>query len=226
MKYKTFFLDFYGTLVHEDGVVIDRICQDITLSSAIKSSPKEIGLFWWHNFTALCENSYGPAYKTQRELELTSIKNTISHFQSSADPVSLSDLLYHCWQHPPIFEESLSFLAQCVVPTYVVSNIDKQDIQMASAHHNFKFNGIVTSEDSRSYKPRPEIFLLALERYGLSPDKVLHIGDSYSVDVDGGNRVGIDTVWLNRKNKEIPVSKIAKPKYIISKLTELFENVS
>ena len=61
-----------------------------------------------------------------------------------------------------------------------------------------------TSEDARSYKPRKELFELALKGSGLAADEVIHIGDSMSSDVKGAGALGIRTLWLNRFGKEVP----------------------
>jgi putative hydrolase of the HAD superfamily len=40
-------------------------------------------------------------------------------------------------------------------------------------------------------KPDPRIFRLALDRYALSPDEALHLGDSIATDVDGARAAGV-----------------------------------
>ena len=45
---------------------------------------------------------------------------------------------------------------------------------------------------------------LALDKTGLAPEEVIHIGDSISSDVKGASALGIKTLWLNRFGKEIP----------------------
>lgn len=50
------------------------------------------------------------------------------------------------------------------------------DILQAIAYHDLHPAGLFTSEDAKSYKPRKELFELALKSTGLSPDEVIHIG--------------------------------------------------
>ncbi len=46
---KAFFVDFYGTVVHEDGEVIKKITQEIyDTGNVINKS--EIGSYWWNIF--------------------------------------------------------------------------------------------------------------------------------------------------------------------------------
>ncbi|MGF1656070.1 MAG: HAD family hydrolase [Verrucomicrobiales bacterium] len=60
------------------------------------------------------------------------------------------------------------------------------------------------SENTRAYKPRPEMFHRALHRNGLKSDVVIHIGDSYGSDVLGAHPCGIGVVWVNRKKRTRP----------------------
>ncbi|MDE6030623.1 MAG: HAD family hydrolase [Oscillospiraceae bacterium] len=200
---KAIFSDFYGTLVHEDGAVIKRITKEIA-EPGTTDNTSEIGGFWWREFQSSLEKSFGDNFKTQRELEFQSLRKTIEHFHSTADAGILSELMFDFWVKPPAFEDSKPFFEQCGLPVYIVSNIDRQDVCRAVEYHGFTPAGIFTSEDARAYKPRSEIFLLALESTGLKPHEVIHIGDSLSSDVAGAQAVGIRALWLNRNSREVP----------------------
>ena len=102
-----------------------------------------------------------------------------------------------------------------------MSNIDRGDILKAIDYHGLKPAGVFTSEDARSYKPRRELFEMALEKIGLNPDEVVHIGDSLSSDVAGANAVGIDAIWVNRADKDIPKGVKA-----VSNLLEVLDALS
>lgn len=202
------FCDFYGTLVHEDGEMIDAICQEIMATGAGENS-NQIARYWWETFQTACQNSYGTSFQTQRALEQASLEQTIRHFKSTADSQALSQLLFQHWQSPPAFEDSHEFLNKCPVPVYIVSNIDRNDILAAIQSHGFRVADVFTSEDAKSYKPRPELFRLALDNAGLSPQHVVHIGDSLSSDVYGASPLGITPYWLNRSNKPVPAGVLA-----------------
>lgn len=65
---KAFFLDFYGTVVHEDGEIIEKITQIIYETGKAKDK-SEISAFWWNDFQNMFINSYGENFETQRALE-------------------------------------------------------------------------------------------------------------------------------------------------------------
>lgn len=201
--YKAIFIDFYGTIVHEDGAVIKRVTQEIFDTGSVDDK-SEIGTYWWNEFQTAFLSAYGDSFRTQRELEYQSLAKTIEHFQSSADAAKLSNMMFEHWVNPPIFEESKQFFENSSAPIYIVSNIDRADILQAVAFHGLEPAGICTSEDAKSYKPRKELFEYTLNTAGLKADEVIHIGDSLSSDIIGAESVGIKAVWVNRSSGKVP----------------------
>lgn len=140
-------------------------------------------------------------------MERTALKETLLKFKSTANLEELSELMFSQWlKQPPVFDDTREFFEKCPVPLYIVSNVDRDDIMRAVEYHNFKSAGIITSEDARSYKPRTEIYNLALSKVGLNSSEVVHIGDSLTSDVGD---TGISTIWLNRTNREVPSGVVA-----------------
>ncbi len=219
---KAIFIDFYGTIVYEDGEVIKQIVQKIFDTGKVNDK-SEIDSYWWNEFQTAFISAYGENFETQRKLEYQSLDKTIQHFNSSADAEILSNLMFEHWVKPPIFEESKQFFNKSPVPIYIVSNIDRNDILQAIAFHGLKPNGVFTSEDAKSYKPRKELFEFALKSTGLSAEQVVHIGDSLSSDVKGASAVGIKSIWINRIGREVPHGIIAVENLLQVYNTKLFQ---
>jgi len=219
LTFKAIFLDFYGTVVHEDDNIIPIICEQIMERSLIECTVKEIGQYWWNSFSKLFQNSYGETFKTQRNLGIKSLNETIQHFKSNCIAEELIQMQFNHWQEPGIFEDSLSFVKNCELPIYILSNIDTEDIMSAIKYHDIPVDGVITSEDVRSYKPRSEIFIKALKKFDLKNNEVVHIGDSLTSDVIGAQTMGIHAVWINRKNKLKP--EHINPDYIFKNLLEV-----
>ncbi len=218
---KSLLLDFYGTLVHEDDDIIDNICNIILSSLNSKISKAFIAKYWWNKFKLYFENSYGDNYKTQRELEILSIRDTLAYFNSNENPGYLSNILFEHWKKPGLFNDTNEFISKLNIPFALISNIDNADLYEAINYHKIKVNDIITSEDSRSYKPGREIFDYALNKLNLKPAEVILIGDSLAIDITGANNYKIKSVWLNRYNKENQTNAI--PDYIVSNLNEIIE---
>lgn len=88
-------------------------------------------------------------------------------------------------------------------------------------HHDLTFDFVITSEDVRSYKPRPELFIAGLDAIGTHPDGVLHVGDSLTNDVAGGQRLGIATGWTNRSHR--PAQPETQPTYEFHDLRDIMQ---
>ncbi len=219
---KAVFIDFYGTLVQENTEVISELTKRIYNSGeAVK--PSEIGIYWWKFFQDSVNKSYGENFITQRELERIALKETLLKFKSTDNLEKLSELMFSQWLKPPVFDDTKEFFEKCLVPVYIVSNVDRNDIIQAVEYHDFKPAGIVTSEDARSYKPRTEIYNLALSEAGLNSNEVVHIGDSLTSDVKGARDAGINTIWLNRTDREVPSGVVAVKNLLQVFDTEFFE---
>lgn len=72
-------------------------------------------------------------------------------------------------------------------------NADLQRIGLAG-----HFVGALSARELGVGKPDPRIFLAACERLGCAPHQVLHVGDDWLLDVEGGHAAGLHTVWLRR----------------------------
>lgn len=219
MPVKAIFLDFYGTLVHEDDDVLPIIYEQVRATATASCEASDIGRYWWGSVSRMYRDSYGDRFKTQRELAILSLAETIMHYGSTCAAEDLIQVQFDHWVQPRLYEDTLPFLQQFrSIPAYILSNIDTEDVTNAARHHGIDVQGIITSETVRAYKPRPEMFIEALNRYNLNADEVIHIGDSITSDVCGANSVGIKTIWLNRLNKRQPEDIV--PNYICSNLDE------
>lgn len=216
---KAIFLDFYGTIVYEDDEIISKICSIICDNSNISCNPKEIGTYWWNSFSSMFTKSYGEAFESQRSIEHKSLVDTIHNFKSDENADKLSKLLYKYWEKPDIYEDSKEFLNSIDIPIYILSNIDRVDIENAMSFHDIQVNFVITSEDVKAYKPRPEMFNEALSRLNLRSDDVIHIGDSLTSDVMGAQQLGIRTAWINRKGRRL--TNHINPDIVTKNLIEL-----
>ena len=82
------------------------------------------------------------------------------------------------------------------------------------------FDMVLTSEQAQIYKPRPELFLLMLERLGVSPQETVYVGDRQLEDVLGPTQAGMHPVWINRDNRPLDPN-LPTPTHQISSLLEL-----
>ena len=81
------------------------------------------------------------------------------------------------------------------------------------------FEHALAARDAGMLKPDPRIFGLLLQRAGLGPERVVHVGDDVIADVEGARRAGVTPVWLNRAGEQWPTA--APPPLTVGSLTEL-----
>ncbi len=87
----------------------------------------------------------------------------------------------------------------------------------------------IYADEVKCLKPRPCIFhqaLRALREYGIEPDEVVHVGDSFREDFLGALGVGFKAVLVDRDKKysEGGISEILKDRaYVIENLEGLFK---
>ena len=79
-------------------------------------------------------------------------------------------------------------------------------------------SSMVISEELGVSKPRPGIFLKALEPLGVAPRDALMIGDGINSDIRGANNAGIDACWYNPGGKPLPEG--VRAEYVISDIRE------
>jgi FMN phosphatase YigB (HAD superfamily) len=112
----------------------------------------------------------------------------------------------------------------------VVSNVDGDLFEAARRTLGVKLDEVVTAEDVRSYKPAPAHFREALRRLGLPAERVVHVAQSLFHDVEPATRLGLQTVWVDRRGgrpggaTKTPAAAVA-PTLRVKSLTELADAV-
>lgn len=195
------FLDFYGTLVGGDREAVEAICADILAAHRMGGTTGELAVAWGQRFFAQVDQANDHAFCTLYECEQRSLRQTLADYGVTADPTPYVDRLRQYWQKPVLFADVLDALASWPLPVCLVSNVDRSDLEIAMANLGLRFDYVVTSEDARSYKPHPGIFEYALEQTGWPRDRVVHVGDSLHSDINGAQRCGLRTVWVDRPGR-------------------------
>jgi len=99
----------------------------------------------------------------------------------------------------PDVEPALDELAARGVRLAVVSNWDERLPRvLAGLGLAGRFEAILISAAVGVEKPHPAIFTAAVERLGLSPGRVLHVGDSAREDVEGARGIDLNALRLAR----------------------------
>ena len=106
-------------------------------------------------------------------------------------------------------------------PLTIISNGFKEVQYYKFEHSGLAqyFTHTLISEEVGINKPQPQIFLIALQRNGITADQAIMIGDSYSSDIAGAKSAGIDQVWIHQGDAEESAT------YIVPSLADVLKIV-
>lgn len=85
-----------------------------------------------------------------------------------------------------------------------------------------RFDKVIISDTLGVRKPHEQLFEDAMTHFDATPADSLHIGDTALADIWGAGRLGIRTVWINRKGEDFPHDEHA-PSLEITTLAELLD---
>jgi 2-haloacid dehalogenase len=194
--FTTISFDCYGTLIDWESGILPVL--RAVLANHGQSLPDAAILELYGEFEAEAES--GP-YRSYREV-LESVVRAFAerfHFQASSSEIHSLHESVHAWLPFPDTVPALRELQRRYKLT-VISNIDDDLFAETRKHLGVEFDGVITAEQARSYKPSLDNFRLALRKLALSPDRLLHAAQSVYHDVVPARSLGISTVWVNRRS--------------------------
>ncbi|MBE9539377.1 MAG: HAD family hydrolase [Proteobacteria bacterium] len=102
-----------------------------------------------------------------------------------------------------LYEEALGVL-ECLAADYTLGALTNgnADIYKTDAAEYFDFAFL--AEEIGVSKPAPDMFHAALERAGVLPGEIVHVGDNPEHDIAGARAVGMRTIWMNARAASWP----------------------
>ena len=101
----------------------------------------------------------------------------------------------------PAFPDSADALARLATRFRlgVITNCDDDLFAAAAEKLGVAFDPLVTAQQARAYKPAERPFALAFERLDLPRERILHVAQSLFHDHVTAKRLGLTTVWIDRR---------------------------
>ncbi len=95
------------------------------------------------------------------------------------------------------------------IPIALVTNnlVNYQKLKLKKAGFANLYDFMLTSEETRCFKPDSEMFTEVLDQFDCSPKEALMVGDSFPEDIVGASNVGVKPVWFNRHGLTPPDSE-------------------
>ena len=194
--YTTISFDCYGTLIDWESGILPVLRH--VLANHGQSLPDAAILELYGEFEAEAESGPYQSYRGVLQSVLRSFAERL-HFGASSAEIHSLDESVHAW---PPFPDTVPALheLQKRYKLAVISNIDDDLFSETRKHLDIEFDGVITAQQAKSYKPSVNNFQMALRTLALSPDRLLHAAQSVYHDVVPARSLGISTVWVNRKS--------------------------
>lgn len=163
------------------------------------------------------------SYRKYREVLSISVKRAFEERQIALRPNEERIFVDTLPLWPP-FAETTEVLRKLKEKGYklgILSNIDDDLIKPSIELMGVEFDGVITAEQVKSYKPSYAHWERMLELFKMPKGKVLHVGASYVHDIAPADELGFTTVWINRKGQQ-PKGP-ANPDYEFKTLNPLTE---
>lgn len=178
----------------------------------IAKNPNNISL---EEFDRTCTEVFAQIRKNRGGLEIHefAVLRTFYELMGIELSVSLPEAERIIWEGisigaaMPQVKELLAYLREQGIRTGVISNICfsgnamKQRLERVLPEHKFEF--VLTSSEYAFRKPHPAMFQIALQKAGLTADKVWYCGDDFGADVMGAHGVGMFPVLYECKEVEL-----------------------
>lgn len=222
-KYRNLLFDLDDTLLdfqEAEKYALAKLfeCEGIPLTPEVKNLYKTINDKLWHEFEI--------GEISREQVIETRFSKLFEVLEKKVDG-SLIDKKYREYiAESTVFVEGAQRLIQELQKQYslfIVTN-GISETQYKRLHRTGLYNqfqNIFVSEDTGYQKPMKQYFEYVFERIPhFKKEETIIIGDSFSADIVGGYQAGIDTCWLNAKNK-INATHI-RPTYEIHSLSQLY----
>jgi 2-haloacid dehalogenase len=104
----------------------------------------------------------------------------------------------------PAFHDSPGALAALAqrYKLIILSNVDRESFAGSNARLGVHFDAVITAQDVGSYKPSPrnfEVLLSTVGALGVADGRLLHVAQSLFHDHVPARRLGLPTVWIDRR---------------------------
>lgn len=204
--FTTVSFDCYGTLIDWEAGLLPRL-RGMLSGRGVAIGDAEI-LELYGEFEADAESG---AYQSYRQVLESVVRRFGERFEFRPGADELRSLHESVAKWLP-FPDTVAALRalQKRFKLAIISNIDNDLFAETRKHLQVEFDCVVTAEKARSYKPSANNFHLALRTMGITPDRLLHAGQSIYHDVVPATALGIHTVWVNRRSARPGVGAVRR----------------
>ena len=194
-RYEVMSFDCYGTLIDWEGGILSAI-RPVLAAHDIDADDARVLKLYAEIEPKVQQRRYIRYREVLREV-MRELGGALGFVPSASEVGCLGESI-ESWTPFPDTVEALRTLGG-TFRLAVISNIDDDLFALSATRLKVDFDWVVTSEQSRSYKPSLRNFELAISNIGADPDKILHVAQSVHHDVIPAKAMGLSVVWVNRR---------------------------
>ncbi|HEY9743417.1 MAG TPA: haloacid dehalogenase type II [Coleofasciculaceae cyanobacterium] len=194
-QFEVLSFDCYGTLIDWESGILTAL-KPIILNHNIDIGDKQI-LELFAEQESIQEAGEYLKYREILKIVVQGLGEKLNFTPAEAELNSLAESIQN-WEPFPDTIEVLKVLKKRYKLT-IISNIDDDLFAYTAKKLEVEFDWIITAEQVKSYKPSLQNFEVAIQRMGISPDKLLHVAQSVYHDIVPAKSMGIAAVWVNRR---------------------------
>jgi len=194
-QFEVLTFDCYGTLIEWETGIWEAL-RPVLAAHQVSLQPGQ-ALELYGALESTAEAGAYQEYKTILRMVLEGFGARLGFTPSTAELQNFST----CVKDWPAFPDSPSAL-QALHKKYklaIISNVDDDLFAFSEEKLQVKFDWIITARQARSYKPSLNNFIVAFERIGIPPGKILHVAQSLFHDIVPAKQLGLSCVWINRR---------------------------
>lgn len=222
----TVIFDMYGTLAQNEPCHWDQTFQEIIREQKLPCSSDQLREVWRIGDRAFQASRIqdGAPFQSYFDGWRESFITAFAALKIAGDPDAASRrAIDDLGRRPPFAETQEAVSAvQERWRIAVLSNSDDRFLKPMVQRLGISFEAVLSSEEARSYKPRPGLFQEMLRRLGVAPGEAVYVGDRQLEDVQGAGQVGMNTVWINRSGEALD-PKLPRPDHQVKNLLEIPE---
>ena len=190
--------DCYGTLIDWETGISSAVEQVLHSRGIVKGRSEILALFAEVEPRVQDSHPYLEYRIVLRDV-MAMIGTELDIVLTDSELCCLADTLPY-W---PVFPEVVGSLNALRVrhELAVISNVDDDLFSRTADALNVEFSCVVTSQQVQSYKPNLRSFEVASERMAVGKGGWIHVAESLYHDIGPANRLGINSVWVNRADR-------------------------
>jgi 2-haloacid dehalogenase len=192
---RAFTFDCYGTLIDWESGILGTLAPLLRRRGTQSVTDEQI----LEAYAAAESRIESGPYISYRQVLARVTRELAAQFQTTLAPGDDSLLAASIGEWPAFPDTAALGQLSRRFQLMVLSNIDRDLFEDSRPKLGVDFEQIITAEDVRAYKPAPGHFREALGRTQLAPTEVCHIAQSLYHDIEVARRLGLHTIWINRR---------------------------